>query len=105
MEAKTYTPRETTELVSRAGVAKAHMRVDKVFLSSVNAGMILSFACASHLSIQSSEWFQDNAAGLIRALGALVFPYGKFFDLAAPFNANDGRPHHYHSHWIGSLHW
>lgn len=57
-------------------VLKANMRIDKIFMSSVNAGMILSFACASHLSIQSSPWFQDNAAGLIRALGALVFPYG-----------------------------
>jgi formate/nitrite transporter FocA (FNT family) len=76
MGAKTYTPRETTELVSRAGVVKGNMRIDKVFFSSVNAGMILSFACASHLSIQSSPWFQENAAGLIRAIGALVFPYG-----------------------------
>jgi formate/nitrite transporter FocA (FNT family) len=76
MGAKTYTPQETTEILSRAGAAKGNMRLDKVFLSSVNAGMILSFACASHLSIQSSPWFQENAAGLIRALGALVFPYG-----------------------------
>jgi formate/nitrite transporter FocA (FNT family) len=81
MGAKTYTPRETTELVSRAGVHKGNMRVDKIFLSSVNAGMVLSFACATHLSIQSSEWFQENAAGLIRALGALVFPYGIRFGL------------------------
>jgi formate/nitrite transporter FocA (FNT family) len=78
MGAKTYTPRETTELVSRAGVSKANMRIDKVFMSSVNAGMILSFACATHLSIQSSPWFQENAAGLIRAIGALVFPYGMY---------------------------
>lgn len=77
MGAKTYTPRETTELVSRAGVAKAHMRIDKVFISSVNAGFILSFACATHLSIQSSPWYQENAPGLIRAIGALVFPYGE----------------------------
>jgi len=36
----------------------------------------LSFAGATHLSIQSSPWFQDNAPGLIRAIGALYFPYG-----------------------------
>jgi formate/nitrite transporter FocA (FNT family) len=74
---KAYTPRETAELVSRTGVIKGNTRIDRVFLSAVNAGMILSFACASHLSIQSSPWFQENAPGLIKALGALVFPYGK----------------------------
>lgn len=81
MGAKTYTPQETTEIISRAGVVKGNMRLDKVFLSSVNAGMILSFACASHLSIQSSPWFQENAAGLIRAIGALVFPYGMIHNM------------------------
>lgn len=42
------------------------MSIDRVFLSSVNAGMILAFACASALSTNASEWFQENAAGLIR---------------------------------------
>lgn len=76
-----YSPRETTELCSRAGAKKAHMRVDKIFFSSVYAGMLLSFAGATHLSIQSSPWFQDNAPGLIRAIGALYFPYGTHFAL------------------------
>lgn len=71
-----YTPQETIELVSRAGVKKGTMRFDKVFLSSVSAGCLLSFAAASALSANTSPWYQDNAPGLIRMIGALVFPYG-----------------------------
>jgi formate/nitrite transporter FocA (FNT family) len=71
-----YTPRETTELVLRAGISKGNMRVDKVFISAVNAGLILSFACATYLTAITSPWFQDNAPGLIKVLGALLFPYG-----------------------------
>jgi formate/nitrite transporter FocA (FNT family) len=74
--ANAYTPRETTELVSRAGVTKANMRIDKIFFSSVMAGMLLSFACATLLSTNSSPWFLENAPGLIRTIAALVFPYG-----------------------------
>lgn len=58
------------------GVKKAHMRVDKVFLSAVSAGMILAFACATLISTNTSPWYQENAPGLIRTLAALVFPYG-----------------------------
>lgn len=76
-----YTPRETTELVSRVGVSKANMRVDKIFFSAVNAGMLLSFAGATHLSIQASPWYQENAPGLIRVIGATYFPYGTASDL------------------------
>lgn len=74
--ANAYTPAEVIELVSRAGVYKGNMPVYKVFLSSTSAGCLLSFAAATSLSINSSPWYQDNAPGLIRALGALAFPYG-----------------------------
>jgi hypothetical protein len=33
-----YTPQQTIEMVSRAGVVKGNMRLDKVFFSSVSAG-------------------------------------------------------------------
>ena len=71
-----YTPAEAVELCSRAGVKKANMRIDKIFFSAVYAGMLLSFGAGTHLSIQSSPWFQTNAPGLIRAIGAFFFPYG-----------------------------
>jgi formate/nitrite transporter FocA (FNT family) len=70
-----YTPVQTIEIVSRTGVHKGNMRYDKVFLSSVSAGCLLSFAGASALSINTSPWYQENAPGLIRTLGAIVFPY------------------------------
>jgi formate/nitrite transporter FocA (FNT family) len=71
-----YSPSETIELVSRAGVKKGLMRPDKVFLSSVSAGCLLAFASASSLSTNTAPWFQENAPGLIRTIGALIFPYG-----------------------------
>ncbi|KAF1984963.1 Formate/nitrite transporter [Aulographum hederae CBS 113979] len=71
-----YNQKETMELVSRTGVLKANMRLDKMFLSSVSAGFLLSFACATLLSTNTAPWFQQNAPGLIRTIGALVFPYG-----------------------------
>lgn len=71
-----YTPKETIELCGRAGVYKAHMRIDKMFLSCMIAGMLLSFACAVSLSTSTAPWFQENAPGLIRMIGALVFPIG-----------------------------
>ena len=49
-----YAPTETLELISRAGVRKGNMRVDKVFFSSVSAGCLLSFACATFLNTNSS---------------------------------------------------
>lgn len=69
-------PAQITEQAGRAGVIKAHMRPDKIFMSSVMAGMLLSFACATLLTANSSDWFQTNAPGTIRVLAALVFPYG-----------------------------
>lgn len=67
-----YSPKETIELCGRAGTAKANMRIDKMFLSSVMAGMLLAFACAVLLSTNTAPWFQDNAPGLIRTVAALV---------------------------------
>ncbi|KAL2009220.1 hypothetical protein VTN00DRAFT_7414 [Thermoascus crustaceus] len=71
-----YTPAQTIELVSRAGVKKGLMRPEKVFLSGVSAGCLLSFAAATSLSTMTAPWFQENAPGLIKTIGALVFPYG-----------------------------
>ncbi|KAK3622269.1 hypothetical protein LTR56_022317 [Elasticomyces elasticus] len=71
-----YTPKETVELCSRAGVQKANMRIDKVFFSSFIAGNLLSFACAAVLSTNTAPWYQENAPGLIRMIGALIFPFG-----------------------------
>ncbi|PYI09550.1 Formate/nitrite transporter [Aspergillus sclerotiicarbonarius CBS 121057] len=71
-----YTPAEVIEFVSRAGVAKGNMRLDKVFFSAVSAGCLLGLACGTALSTNTSTWFQENAPGLIRTISALVFPYG-----------------------------
>ena len=71
-----YTAKETIELCGRAGVYKAHMRIEKMFLSSIVAGMLLSFACAVFLITSTAPWFQEHAPGLIRMIGALVFPIG-----------------------------
>ena len=71
-----YNPVETAELVARAGVTKANTRLDKAFFSSVSAGCLLSFACATALSTNAAPWYQENAPGLIRTISALVFPYG-----------------------------
>jgi formate/nitrite transporter FocA (FNT family) len=71
-----YTPKETTELCSRAGVMKANMRIDKVFASSFMAGCLLAFACACTLSVTVAPWYQENAPGVITLLGALIFPWG-----------------------------
>lgn len=71
-----YTPEEAIELVSRTGAKKGNMRPDKVFLSAVSAGCLLSFACAVSISVTAAPWYQQNAPGLIRMVGALVFPLG-----------------------------
>ncbi|TKA61414.1 hypothetical protein B0A55_11877 [Friedmanniomyces simplex] len=71
-----YSPKETVELCSRAGVMKANMRIDKIFASSFMAGCLLAFACAAVLSTNTAPWYQDNAPGLIRMIGALIFPFG-----------------------------
>ncbi|EME44872.1 hypothetical protein DOTSEDRAFT_87377 [Dothistroma septosporum NZE10] len=71
-----YSPKETVELCGRSGYAKANMRIDKIFMSSVMAGMFLAFACAALLSTNTAPWFTSNAPGLIRTIGALIFPFG-----------------------------
>jgi len=71
-----YSPKETTEICSRTGVMKANMRLDKIFASSFMAGCILSFACAATLSTITAPWYQENAPGLIRMIGAVIFPWG-----------------------------
>lgn len=71
-----YTPAEMIELVSRAGAFKGNMRPDKIFLSAVSAGCLLSFAGAASIIATTAPWFSENAPGLLRAIGALVFPFG-----------------------------
>lgn len=71
-----YTPKEAIEISSRAGSHKAHMRIDKVILSSFMAGALLSFAGACYVTINTAPWYQENAPGLIKMFGALVFPFG-----------------------------
>lgn len=71
-----YTPSETTELVSRSGVKKGNMRPDKVFLSAVSGGCLLSFGCSVSLTAITAPWYQENAPGLIKLVGAGVFPLG-----------------------------
>lgn len=71
-----YTPAETIELISRIGVRKGNMRPDKIFLSAVSAGCLLSFGCAVSLTAMTAPWYQENAPGLIKLIGAGVFPLG-----------------------------
>jgi len=71
-----YTPKEAIEICSRAGTYKANMRIDKIIVSSFMGGGLLSFAGASYVTINTSPWYQDNAPGVIKMLGALVFPFG-----------------------------
>lgn len=71
-----YSPKEAIEISSRAGTYKANMRIDKIIISSFMAGALLSFAGACYAVINTSPWYQENAPGLIRMLGALVFPFG-----------------------------
>ncbi|KAK4973281.1 hypothetical protein LTR66_011202 [Elasticomyces elasticus] len=71
-----YTPKEAIEICSRAGAYKAHMRIDKIIVSSFMAGALLSFAGACYVMINTAPWYQENAPGLIRMFGSLVFPFG-----------------------------
>lgn len=88
-----FSPTQTIELVGRAGVVKGNTRPDKVFLSGVSAGCLLSFACAAVLSCNASPWYAENAPGLLRLIAALIFPFGfvmityvLFVFLASPFS-------------------
>ena len=71
-----YSPLEAIELVSRAGVRKGNMRPDMIFLSAVSGGFLVSFAGAAMFCVTTAPWFQENAPGLIRMVGALIFPAG-----------------------------
>lgn len=71
-----YSPQEAVEISSRAGAAKARMRIDKIFLSSFMAGAILAFACAAVSIVNTSPWYQENAPGVIKLLAAIIFPFG-----------------------------
>ncbi|KAH8648661.1 Formate/nitrite transporter-domain-containing protein [Xylariales sp. PMI_506] len=71
-----FTPAETIELVSRAGVVKANTRMDRVFLSAVSGGCMIGFASASYVCVTTAPWFQVNAPGVIEMVGAFIFPYG-----------------------------
>lgn len=71
-----YSPKEAIEISSRAGAHKAHMRIDKIILSSFMAGALLSFAGAAYATINTAPWYQENAPGVIKMFGALVFPFG-----------------------------
>ena len=71
-----FTPQQTAELVSRIGTKKSHMRLDKLFFNSVLTGPLLGFGCALMISVETAPWYQENAPGLIRAIGAMFFPVG-----------------------------
>ena len=71
-----YSPAETAELICRAGVKKGRSRPDKVFLSGITGGCILAFGCAVSLTALTAPWYQENAPGLIKIIGAMVFPLG-----------------------------
>ncbi|KAH7030731.1 putative formate/nitrite transporter [Microdochium trichocladiopsis] len=71
-----YTPVEAIELASRTGAKKGYMRPEAVFLSAISAGCLLSFASASFLIITTSPQLQEDAPGLLKMLGALIFPFG-----------------------------
>ena len=71
-----FTPQQTTELVSRIGTKKAHMRLDKLWFNSCMAGPLLGFGCALLLSTAAAPWYQENAPGLIRTISAVFFPVG-----------------------------
>ncbi|KAF2116566.1 Formate/nitrite transporter, partial [Lophiotrema nucula] len=71
-----FTPQQTVELCSRIGTKKAHMRLDKLFVNSCMTGPLLGFGCAILVSTNAAPWYQENAPGLIRLLGALLFPIG-----------------------------
>ncbi|KAF8862697.1 Formate/nitrite transporter [Acephala macrosclerotiorum] len=71
-----FSPAQTIELISRMGTKKANMRIDKMIINSIMGGLLLGFGCALNLSTLSSPWFQTNAPGLIRTIGACFFPVG-----------------------------
>jgi formate/nitrite transporter FocA (FNT family) len=71
-----FSPAQTIELISRMGTRKANMRIDKMIINSIMGGLLLGIGCAINLSTLSSPWFQTNAPGLMRTIGACFFPVG-----------------------------
>ena len=71
-----YTPKEAIEITSRAGAYKANMRIDKIIMSSFVAGCYLSFGGAAYTIVNTSTWYSENAPGITRLLGAMIFPFG-----------------------------
>ncbi|KAI4849016.1 formate/nitrate family transporter [Aureobasidium sp. EXF-8846] len=52
------------------------MRIDKTIISSFMAGCLLSFGGACYAIINTSPWLNENAPGIPRMFGALIFPFG-----------------------------
>jgi formate/nitrite transporter FocA (FNT family) len=71
-----FSPAQTIELISRMGTKKATIRIDKMIINLIIGGLLLGFGCALNLSTLTSPWFQTNASGLIRTIGACFFPVG-----------------------------
>ncbi|QIW97571.1 hypothetical protein AMS68_003089 [Peltaster fructicola] len=71
-----FTTQQSVELMARIGTKKAFMRLDKLFVNSFMTGPLLGFGCAILVSTNAAPWFQDNAPGLIRMIGASMFPIG-----------------------------
>lgn len=71
-----YTPAQTLELVSRAGARKVRTKPHLVFISAVSGGCMVGFAVAAFLAVVTAPWYQENAPGLIRMIGSLIFPSG-----------------------------
>ena len=53
------------------------MRLDKLFWNSFMSGPLLGFGCAVLVSTNAAPWYQENAPGLIRTVGAIFFPIGE----------------------------
>jgi formate/nitrite transporter FocA (FNT family) len=71
-----YSPAETIELMSRVGARKGRLRPDKIFLSAVSSGCLVSFASGAALIATAAPWLQENAPGIIKMISGLVFPSG-----------------------------
>ncbi|KAF2673237.1 Formate/nitrite transporter, partial [Microthyrium microscopicum] len=72
----TLTPAQATELVSRIGAKKAQAKYVKVAVSSFLSGPLLGFGCSLLVATNASPWYIENAPGLLRTIGGLVFPVG-----------------------------
>lgn len=69
-------------------------------LTNCNSGALLGFAGACTLSVNASPWYLENAPGLLRMIGAMVFPLGLIMivltgaDLFTGTNMVRRRPRH-----------